>query len=345
MIKNVLIFGAGSIGNHMTNACLKLKFNVFVTDISSDALNRMKKKVFIKRYGKWNAKIKLVNFKEVFKLKDKFELIIIGTPPMSHIELYRKSKKNLNFNKILIEKPLCVFNQKFSLSKKEVYNRNIFCGYNHSISPSINFLFQKIDSINSNDVEFIDIQWREGWRGIMKAHFWLKSESETYLANYKKGGGALQEHSHGLHLSICLLKKFFKKKYKIFDKRTVFSKTIKNKKYDKYSSILFYSKSKKLNLELDLFSLNSRKEINIYLKNNKSITWIHNFKKNNDLVRFSNGKKEKNIFFKKNRSTEFISEIEHICDIDTKKKYFLSRINITNAIECMKIIRKFFFYG
>ncbi len=342
MVKNVLIFGAGSIGNHMTNACLKLKFNIFVTDISLTALKRMRKKVFIKRYGKWNNKIKLVNFKEVFKLKNKFELVIIGTPPISHFELYKKCKNNLNFKKILIEKPLCVFNQKFSLSKKEINSGNIFCGYNHSISPSINYLFKKIESVNPNDIEFIDIQWREGWRGIMNAHFWLKSEKDTYLGDFKKGGGALQEHSHGLHLSICLLNKFFKNKFNILDKRVVFTTTTKNKKYDKYSSILFYSKSKKLNLELDLFSLNPRKEINIYLKKNRIISWIHNFKKNNDLVRLINGGKEQKNFFRKDRSTEFISEIKHICGIDTKKKYFLSRINIIKAIECMKIIRRFF---
>ena len=48
MVKNVLIFGAGSIGNRMTNACLKLKFNIFVTDISLTALKRMRKKSLLK---------------------------------------------------------------------------------------------------------------------------------------------------------------------------------------------------------------------------------------------------------------------------------------------------------
>ena len=85
-----------------------------------------------------------------------------------------------------------------------------------------------------------------------------------------------------------------------------------------------------------------RKEINVYLKNNKSLSWVHNFKKNIDLVRIADMKKEKNFYFEKSRSSEFISEIKHICGMKTKKKYFLSRLKITNAIECMKIIKNFF---
>ena len=41
---NILIFGAGSIGNHFANASIKLSYNVYITDISSYALTRMKKK-------------------------------------------------------------------------------------------------------------------------------------------------------------------------------------------------------------------------------------------------------------------------------------------------------------
>ena len=327
----------------MAFACRKLGYDVCVTDKDQMALNRMKKKIYPKRYGKWDNNIRTFKLNKILSYNLIYDLVIIGTPPSTHLDIYNYCKKKISFNKILIEKPLFhIKEKKLDSFKRDLNKKLIFCGYNHSISPSINYLFKKIESVNPNDIEFIDIQWREGWRGIMNAHFWLKSEKDTYLGDFKKGGGALQEHSHGLHLSICLLNKFFKNKFNILDKRVVFTTTTKNKKYDKYSSILFYSKSKKLNLELDLFSLNPRKEINIYLKKNRIISWIHNFKKNNDLVRLINGRKEQKNFFRKDRSTEFISEIKHICGIDTKKKYFLSRINIIKAIECMKIIRRFF---
>ena len=49
MRKKILIFGAGSIGNHMTNACLKSGYEVFITDKSDKALTFMKKNLFPKR--------------------------------------------------------------------------------------------------------------------------------------------------------------------------------------------------------------------------------------------------------------------------------------------------------
>ena len=64
----ILIFGAGSIGNHMTNACIKLGHEVFITDIKYSALVRMKKN-FINRYGYWNKKINIVKYNDVEKLK------------------------------------------------------------------------------------------------------------------------------------------------------------------------------------------------------------------------------------------------------------------------------------
>ena len=68
-MKKILIFGAGSIGNHMTYACRKQKLDTYITDISSFALKRMKEKIYPKRYGFWDKNIKIVNFKDVFKIK------------------------------------------------------------------------------------------------------------------------------------------------------------------------------------------------------------------------------------------------------------------------------------
>ena len=42
-MKKILIFGAGSIGNHMAFACRKLGYDVCVIDKDQMALNRMKK--------------------------------------------------------------------------------------------------------------------------------------------------------------------------------------------------------------------------------------------------------------------------------------------------------------
>ena len=118
-MKNILIFGAGSIGNHMAYACSKKNYKVHITDISNNALVRMKSKIFPLRYGKWNKKINLINYRDVFKLKIFFDLIIVGTPPITHRNLFEKSKNNLKFKKILIEKPITNYldNRIFNLVK------------------------------------------------------------------------------------------------------------------------------------------------------------------------------------------------------------------------------------
>ena len=136
-MKKVLIFGSGSIGNHMTFACRKIGLEVFITDINSNALNRMRHKIYPKRYKKWDKKIKILNYKDVFNFKKFFDLIIIGTPPETHLNLYFSCKKKLNYKKILIEKPIANFSNKY-LNKLNhaIKNELVFCGYNHSISKS-----------------------------------------------------------------------------------------------------------------------------------------------------------------------------------------------------------------
>ena len=87
IMKKILIFGCGSIGNHMSYAARRLKFQVFITDIRNQAMLRMKNIIFPKRYKKWDNKINIIDYNKVFKLKEKFDLIIIGTPPSTHLKL------------------------------------------------------------------------------------------------------------------------------------------------------------------------------------------------------------------------------------------------------------------
>ena len=67
----------------------------------------------------------------------------------------------------------------------------IFCGYNHSVSPSIKYFLNIIKTYKKNILS-VDIKWKEGWKGILGAHPWLKDEFDSYLGNYKLGGGALK---------------------------------------------------------------------------------------------------------------------------------------------------------
>ena len=100
----VLIFGAGSIGNHLANASRNLNWQVTVLDINPMALMRMRDEIYPSRYGTWDESINLIN--NINELSENPDLVIIGTPPDSHLKLATKSLK-LKPKAILIEKPLC----------------------------------------------------------------------------------------------------------------------------------------------------------------------------------------------------------------------------------------------
>ena len=78
---NILIFGAGSVGAHHANAASFLRANVFITDINKNQLLYLKKNLYPKRYGKWNKKINILDYNNIFKIKKKIDLIILGISP------------------------------------------------------------------------------------------------------------------------------------------------------------------------------------------------------------------------------------------------------------------------
>jgi|MDTF01.1.fsa_nt_gb hypothetical protein len=335
-MKKVLIFGSGSIGTHMSFACRKLKFDVSVTDISSLALERMEKKVFPKRYGKWDRKINLINYKKVFDIKEKYDLVIIGTPPKTHIHLYNQCLKKLRFDKILIEKPLTYYNDKnLKNFESSSLKKIVFCGYNHSISKSFKHFLALIDN-KGYKIKTIDVNWRENWDGILNAHFWLKNEFSSYLGNIKDGGGALQEHSHGLHLLNIILKKRNIDLKKInFSKKSIFTSN-KKYKYDIFSSISGIKNNIFFNYQTDLLTSPQDKSIKVSDGQNE-IHLVFGFKSNYDaVICFKNKIRVSKTLFAKTRSSEFENEIKCILLSNKVEKNILAK----ESIDVMYIINK-----
>ena len=331
-MKKILIFGAGSIGNHMANAALKIKCKVYITDIKFSALERMKQKIFPSRYGRWNNSISIINYKEVFHNKNNFDLVIIGTPPNTHTKLFRDIKKKINFKKILIEKPISHYLEKninktlLSHNKK---NKNIFCGYNHSINKSFQYFYKKA-SLIIKKINFIDVEWKENFNGILGAHPWLKNQYESYLGSIHEGGGSLQEHSHGIHLLNVILKlKNIKLNKLKFNKNIIF-KSNKRKIYDCFCNIVSMDKNLFIKYETDLLTWPAQKKVKIS-GDNYNLTWQCNYKKNIDRVVEEAKGKEKNFYFSKSRSQEFENELQHILNLSTVE-YKNSFLNLENAI-------------
>lgn len=344
---NILIFGAGSIGNHFANACTSLNYNVYVTDISSHALKRMKTIVYPKRYGKWNKKIKLLLYDKLFNNKTlpTYDLVIIGTPPKTHYNLLIEISKNLSFKKLMIEKPFSVYgeNNNHKYLNKISKDKYIFVGYNHSISKSFLYFEGLLKKIKKNSINHIAVNWREGWTGILNAHFWLKNEFSSYLGRLKDGGGSMHEHSHGIHFLVCFEKIFnFKLKSK-FSSFLNFKRKSKNVFYDNYANINWKVKNYSINYTTDLILEPADKSLKVYTKD-KKYELIINDKKKYDTIKVTNLKTGVISIkkFKKERATDFINEIKHIIDVRNKKLYDKSFIKFENGIRVQQIINNVF---
>ena len=77
----------------------------------------------------------------------------------------------------MIEKPLAVFNQNFNkLPKKDFVFAAIITLFHHLFLYLLNLIVK-----NKEKILFSSIKWKEGWTGILNAHYWLKDEFSTYL--------------------------------------------------------------------------------------------------------------------------------------------------------------------
>ena len=214
---NVKIIGAGSIGNHLAQASRRMGWDVTIVDADPAALERTKNDIYPKRYGAWDEGIKL--FQAGTEPKGGFDIIMIGTPPDSHMKLalaaIAESPRILH-----IEKPMATPDlagvAEFEAAMAEHPQTMVTVGYDHAVSESAQFVR---DFVKSNTTEAkppygglasvvkpigevltLDVEFREHWKGIFGAHPWLAGPWETYLGYWRRGGGSGGEHSHALHL-------------------------------------------------------------------------------------------------------------------------------------------------
>ncbi len=194
----VKIFGAGSIGNHLAHASRCLGWHVVLCDIDAAALERTKTTTYPDRYGQWDDAIELYTVAEA--PKSEYDLIVIGTPPDSHLPLAIEAVQEKP-RAILVEKPLC----KPDLQRAQEFNDlaaechiPVFTGYDHVVGQAAQAAMDAAGQLAK--VETMDVEFREHWGGIFNAHPWLAGPHDSYLGFWQRGGGASGEHSHALNL-------------------------------------------------------------------------------------------------------------------------------------------------
>ncbi len=100
----VKVIGAGSIGNHLSNASRRLGWDLDICALDPKALERTRADIYPGRYGEWDSAIGLYHTDEV--PRGCYDYIFIGTPPDSHMDLALDTLKE-SPRAILVEKPLC----------------------------------------------------------------------------------------------------------------------------------------------------------------------------------------------------------------------------------------------
>jgi predicted dehydrogenase len=199
-VTRVKIIGAGSIGNHHAHAARRLGWQVVVCDADAAALARMREQIYPSRYGEWDKDIVLCHVDEAPRAG--FSLIIIGTPPDSHVPLALAAIDE-NPEGVLIEKPLAppsLAGVGELVAKAASRQTRVFVGYDHVVGRAAEMVREELARGTVGDIQTLDVEFREHWAGIFGAHPWLSGPADSYLGYWRRGGGASGEHSHALNL-------------------------------------------------------------------------------------------------------------------------------------------------
>ena len=201
MTARVKVIGAGSIGNHLGHGCRTLGMNVTICDIDRSALERARDVIYPNRYGAWDETITLATPDELSG--EAFDIVIVGTPPATHLKVAAAELEKTRPGVILIEKPLAHPSpgdiEAFIAAAERSLTR-VLVGYNQRLKPNTKHFVQLATTLDLGALRGLSSNMLESWDGILKAHFWMKSERDSYLAFTDQGGGALLEHSHALNL-------------------------------------------------------------------------------------------------------------------------------------------------
>ncbi|MEW5784944.1 MAG: Gfo/Idh/MocA family oxidoreductase [Bacillota bacterium] len=336
---SVLIFGAGSIGNHLAYACRNKGWEVTVFDVNPQALKRTREEIYPQRYGKWDSNIRLVQSKKDCWI-EKFDLVIIGTPPDTHLAVAMEVLKTSPSRVMLIEKPLCTpdmekCNELVSLATQT--GTKILVGYNHTLTEHTQKTNLLLEENAIGKPLYLYAAFREHWEGIFNAHPWLNGPQDSYLGYSSRGGGAGGEHSHALNI------------------------------WQYFSHILGMGRITEVSAMLDIvtsdtgeydriFQVNVRTEYgllghvvqDVITKPSKKmlmlqgetgfLEWHVNWKNDADALRY--GKENSPIteeIFPKTRPDDFKWEIDHIGEI-LDQKIIESPISLERGIETMLVI-------
>jgi predicted dehydrogenase len=334
----VKVYGAGSIGNHLSYACRNKGWEVTICDIDNEALDRTKDDIYPSRYGKWDESIILMNAND--EDGKSYDLIIIGTPPDTHISIALNVLKRNAPKVILVEKPMLSPNLKgaqelYDLAKEK--GTFISVGYNHVITNNTLEAQRLLEKGVIGKALTISSMTREYWGGIFSAHPWLEGPSDTYLGYWKQGGGACGEHSHAIniwqHFAHIL---DFGRIIKVSAKMNIVKDG--EAEYDDMCFINVETENGYIgNIIQDVITSPTQK--NLRVQGDKGfLEWHVGYKDGNDAIIYGNENDRNEIIIKKTRPDDFKGEIDHLGDILNGKNIDNSPLSIERGLDTMMVI-------
>ena len=334
----VKIYGAGSIGNHLAYACRSKGWDVTLCDIDTEALKRAKNDIYPSRYSLWDDKIKLLHVGEL--KPEKYDVVILGTPPDTHVDLALEVLMDFPPKALLIEKPLCAPSlsgcQKL-LALAESTGTFVAVGYNHTLTKNTMRAVSIIKKGRIGQPLTISVGFREHWGGIFKAHPWLEGPQDTYLGFSERGGGACGEHSHAIniwqHFSHALGVGRIAEVSAMMD----MVKT-EDVKYDRVCQLNVRSEKGLVGtIVQDVITEPARKVLRVQ-GTDGFLEWHVNYDSNNDAVfyREEDGETHKELIHK-TRPDDFIGEIDHTQDV-LEGNVKESPISLEKGLDTMMVI-------
>jgi len=312
----IKIYGAGSIGNHLAYACRQKNWDVLICDIDSEALERTKNDIYPARYGKWDDQIQLTTPDSL--PDEEFDVVIIGTPPDTHMGIALDIIKKEPPKVMLIEKPLCkpdLAHCQELLETSNAAGTKVLVGYNHTTAQNTKMAQELLKSGVTGEPLAINVRWLEYWGGIFAAHPWLNGPQDSYLGFSERGGGACGEHSHAIniwqHFAHILGKGRITEVSSMLD--IVDDGRVK---YDRICQLSVRTERGLIGtIVQDVITEHAIKTLRI--QGDKGfMEWYVNYNKGYDAVFHGNGhEKAKENLISKTRPDDFKGEIEHIAEI------------------------------
>ena len=333
----VFIFGAGSIGNHLSFGCRTKDWEVTIFDVDVAALERTRSEIFPARYGKWDPAICLTNSPQIDRDVD---LVIIGTPPDIHLDNTIDTLKMCQPKVLLIEKPIVAPSKENIDLLRQVINHSgsiILAGYNHNLCSST----LRAEELLANDYLgkplSLHVRWLEHWGGIFEAHPWLKGPQDSYLGTWSRGGGACAEHSHAISLWHHFSKVLGYGEIAQVN-ATMDMQTSELLNYDQTTMIGIESKNGLVGSVMqDVVTWPAEKMMRIQ-GTGGFLEWYANYDASHDaLVYGSHGEDVRTEKFEKTRRDDFVGEIDHIEKL-LQSDVNNSPLSIGRAINVMEVI-------